>query len=219
MPDPIQRSLALGLSILSAPLVLILAALIAVDDPGWPFFVSERVGRNGRLFRLVKLRSMRMREGLSVSGITLHNDRRITRIGSMLRRTRLDELPQLWNVVIGEMRLVGPRPEDPRFVDSDNSLHETVFSAVPGITGLSQLLFVDESADLDPQDPEGSYRARVLPKKVLIDAGYLRNRSIALDLWILSQTVLTLAGRPPSRAQVMARIGAKPGDSITNPMR
>ena len=210
MPDGVQRSLALVASVISAPLIAILAIVIVIDDPGWPFFIAPRVGRGGRLFRLVKLRSMRVRQ-VTTSRITPADDDRVTRVGAVLRRTRLDELPQLWNVVRGDMRLVGPRPEDPRFVEPDDPVHRVVFSAVPGITGLTQLLFVDEAARLDPADPEGSYRRLMLPEKVRIDAAYLERRSVGLDLWIMARTVLSLAGRPPSRDEVMARVG--PGRS------
>jgi lipopolysaccharide/colanic/teichoic acid biosynthesis glycosyltransferase len=210
VPDPLQRALAILGSIVTAPLVAILAALVVIDDPGSPFFLAERVGRGGRPFRLIKLRSMRAMDPDRSSPITAAGDARVTRMGALLRRTRLDELPQLWNVVLGDMRLVGPRPEDPRFVDRDDPLHRVVFGAVPGITGLTQLLFVDEAERLDPTDPEGSYRRSILPEKVGLDAAYLERRSTALDAWILVRTVLALAGRPTGRAEVIARIGAEP---------
>lgn len=206
MPDGVQRSLALVAAIISAPLVAILAIVVVIDDPGRPFFVSERVGRDGRPFGLVKLRSMRICRTARHPRITSLDDQRVTRVGSVLRRTRLDELPQLWNVVRGNMRLVGPRPEDPRFIEPDNVLHQIVFAAVPGITGLTQLLFVNEAERLDPSDPEGSYRRVILPEKVRIDAAYLRQRSFGLDLWIMTRTIMALAGRPPGHAEVLARV-------------
>jgi lipopolysaccharide/colanic/teichoic acid biosynthesis glycosyltransferase len=118
-------------------------------------------------------------------------------VGGLLRRFRLDELPQLWNVVAGQMRLVGPRPEDPRYVDLDLPLHREVFTARPGITGLTQLVYHDEGRLLDhSEDPDAHYREEILPRKVAIDAAYLRHRSTKLDLWILAHTPLALLGRP-----------------------
>jgi lipopolysaccharide/colanic/teichoic acid biosynthesis glycosyltransferase len=207
VPDSVQRALAIVGSVVTAPIVAILAALVVIDDPGSPFFVAERVGFGGRPFGLIKLRSMRAADPDGSSRITSADDPRVTRVGALLRRTRLDELPQLWNVVRGDMRLVGPRPEDPRFVDRDDPVHRLVFGAMPGITGLTQLLFVDEAEQLDPADPEGSYRQSILPEKVSLDAAYLERRSSALDAWILARTVLALAGRPTRRAEVVARIG------------
>jgi lipopolysaccharide/colanic/teichoic acid biosynthesis glycosyltransferase len=128
--------------------------------------------------------------------VTAGRDPRITRVGGLLRRFRLDELPQLWNVARGEMRLVGPRPEDPRFVDLSRPLHREVFTATPGISGLTQLVFHDEGGLLDDApDPDAHYREKILPHKVALDAAYLRNRSTNLDLWILAHTPLVLLGR------------------------
>jgi lipopolysaccharide/colanic/teichoic acid biosynthesis glycosyltransferase len=129
-------------------------------------------------------------------GVTTGRDARVTRIGGLLRRFRLDELPQLWNVAMGQMRLVGPRPEDPRYVDFDRPLHCEVFTEPPGIAGLTQLVYADEGRLLDATaDPDGYYREEILPRKVAIDAAYLRNRSVKLDLWILAQTPRALLGR------------------------
>ncbi|MGZ6340057.1 MAG: sugar transferase, partial [Candidatus Limnocylindrales bacterium] len=128
---------------------------------------------------------------------------------------RLDELPQLWNVARGEMRLVGPRPEAPTFVDLADPLHRLVFTTRPGVTGLTQLFYADEAGRLDPTDPERHYRETILPAKLRIDAAYLRHRSAALDLWILAQTPRALLGRPlhlpPALAAELPELAVAPG--------
>lgn len=103
------------------------------------------------------------------------------------------------------MLLVGPRPEDPRFVDLADPLHRLVFTATPGITGLTQLAFADEASMLDVEDPERHYREVILPRKLALDADYLRRRSARLDLWILGQTLLTAVGRRTPLAAIEAR--------------
>ena len=137
---------------------------------------------------------------------------RATRVGRLLRASRADELPQLWNVVRGEMLLVGPRPEDPRFVDLEDPLHARVFRTKPGITGLAQLAYADEAERLDRDDPERHYREVILPEKLALDAAYLARRSATLDLWILLQTIRTALGRGPSRKTIEARLGTSLGD-------
>ena len=166
---------------------------------------------NGDSFRLFKLRTMQVEAPAAGPGISVHHDPRVTRIGRYLRHAHLDELPQLWNVIRGEMLLVGPRPEDPRFVDLTIPLHRRVFTAKPGITGLTQLAYADEAALLDPADPEGHYRTTILPAKLDLDRRYLDRRSVGLDCWILAQTAMTAVGRPPSSTAIEARVGGPQG--------
>jgi lipopolysaccharide/colanic/teichoic acid biosynthesis glycosyltransferase len=195
VPDTIQRITGLLGAVVTLPLVAALALAVRLDSPGPALYPAVRVGEGGRTFRCHKLRTMTWAGPEAGSGVTVAADRRLTRIGRLLRRYRLDELPQLWNVAVGEMRLVGPRPEAPRFVDLSLPLHREVFAARPGITGLTQLLYADEAAMLDPVDPERQYRESILPAKLRIDAAYLRHRSTRLDLWILAQTPRALSGR------------------------
>ena len=152
----------------------------------------------------LKIRTMSANSG--GSAVTGQEDSRVTRVGRILRRSRLDELPQLWNVARGEMLLVGPRPEDPRFVDLTDPLHHEVFTAMPGITGAAQLAYLDEADMLGSDDPEGRYLQTILPQKLEIDAAYLRRRSFGLDVWIIAQTILAALGRPPSREAIKARL-------------
>jgi lipopolysaccharide/colanic/teichoic acid biosynthesis glycosyltransferase len=167
-----------------APLVRL--AMVLTHDPGPLLFHAVRVGRNGRPIDVLKIRTMRT--GAPGGSVTGHEDPRITRIGRLLRRTKLDELPQLWNVVRGDMSLVGPRPEDPRNVDWDHPLHRRVFTALPGITGLAQLAYVNEAALLDGPDPDAQYRTEVLPRKLELDARYLDHQSLRLDVRIILAT-------------------------------
>jgi lipopolysaccharide/colanic/teichoic acid biosynthesis glycosyltransferase len=194
MPDLLQRALGLLGAVLALPMVGALAVAVKLDSPGPAIYAATRVGDRGRLFKCFKLRTMATRQTVG-SAVTSASDPRITRMGHLLRRTHLDELPQLWNVARGEMRFVGPRPEDPRFVDMDKPLHRLVFGARPGVTGLSQLVNADEETRIAPGDPERTYREEILPAKLLVDAAYLRRRSAGLDLWILAQTPRAVLGR------------------------
>lgn len=204
MPPVVQRSLGFVGSLVTLPLIAVLAIGVRLDSPGPAIYKALRVGSGGRRYTCFKLRSMTVGADVGAA-ITASRDRRVTRVGAILRRYRLDELPQLWNVARGEMLLVGPRPEDPRFVDLTDPLHRLVFTAMPGITGLTQLAFADEADMLDVTDPERQYREVILPRKLAMDADYLRRRSTRLDLWILGQTLLTAVGRRTPAAAIEAR--------------
>jgi lipopolysaccharide/colanic/teichoic acid biosynthesis glycosyltransferase len=206
--DLVQRALAVVGAIVTLPLVVLIAVLVRLETPGSPLHRATRIGRGVHPFICFKIRTMRTHgstnSGPAVTGI---DDLRVTRLGRVLRRFRLDELPQLWNVAAGQMRLVGPRPEAPQFVDPADPLHRLVFSATPGITGLTQLAFVDEARLLGGADPELRYRSEILPAKLRIDAAYLRHRSTSLDLWILGRTIGALLGRATTVDEIEARIG------------
>jgi lipopolysaccharide/colanic/teichoic acid biosynthesis glycosyltransferase len=138
------------------------------------------------------LKFRKMRHGATGVPLTLPDDERFTRVGRFLARTRLDELPQLWNVLKGDMSLVGPRPEDPVFVARHRSACATILNLRPGITGLSQLAFARESELLDANDRVADYVGRILPRKLEIDQLYVRERSLWRDLEILAWTVATV---------------------------
>jgi lipopolysaccharide/colanic/teichoic acid biosynthesis glycosyltransferase len=182
----------LGL-IVVAPLLVGLALWIRLDSPGSPFYSQTRIGRNGRPFRLHKLRSMRPVSGLE-SGLTRGNDDpRITRVGRWLRRTKLDELPQLWNVVRGDMALVGPRPEVPEFVARYTQEQREVLRARPGLTDPASLAAFDEGAELARvKDPEAHYLEVIMPQKVADQIDYLNNRTLASDAALIARTVLRI---------------------------
>lgn len=197
MSDALQRVLAGLGAVLTLPLLGVLGLAVRASSPGPAIHASQRVGDGGRLFACHKLRTMTV-DGPPGPALTVRADPRVTRLGGLLRRMRLDELPQLWDVARGEMRLVGPRPEAPEFVDFDDPLQREVFTARPGITGLAQLFHTDEAADLQGPDPVAHYRAVILPRKLRFDAAYLHHRTARLDLWILARTPLALAGRRPA---------------------
>jgi lipopolysaccharide/colanic/teichoic acid biosynthesis glycosyltransferase len=205
MPILLQRCIGLLGSVVLLPLLALVSVAIRFDSPGPALFRASRIGYGGARFDCFKLRTMRTATS-DGPAVTVAGDRRVTRLGSLLRRCRIDELPQLWNVARGEMLLVGPRPEDPRFVDLSDPLHHEVFTAMPGITGAAQLAYLEEAEMLGSEDPEDQYRRTILPQKLEIDAAYLRRRSFRLDVWIIAQTILAAIGRPPSREAIEARL-------------
>jgi lipopolysaccharide/colanic/teichoic acid biosynthesis glycosyltransferase len=139
---------------------------------------------------MVKFR--KMRAAAAGPALTATDDQRFTRLGRFLARTKLDELPQLWNVIAGNMSLVGPRPEDPSFVALRSADYERILQVRPGITGLTQLAFSRECDILDPGDRVGDYVRRLLPQKVQIDRLYVARHSAVMDLRILGWTAMTL---------------------------
>ena len=180
----------LALAIAVPILVGILLAMRLTGDRGPFLYRATRVGEGGANITVLKVRTMAA--GSGGAGITGHRDARVTPLGRILRRYRLDELPQLLNVVRGEMSLVGPRPEDPQFVDWSDSVHRRVFTAKPGITGLAQLDFHDEALRLSGPDVEERYRREILPAKLRLDIEYLDHRSMLLDVRILGRTIWTI---------------------------
>jgi lipopolysaccharide/colanic/teichoic acid biosynthesis glycosyltransferase len=179
----------LGLVVLS-PLLVALAVAIRLDSPGPVLFRATRAGRHGRPFTMYKLRTMRTDPETPGPKITTHADRRVTRVGRLLRPSRLDELPQLWNVVRGAMSLVGPRPEDPRYVELYTPADRVVLAARPGVTSLAALLYRDEERLLVGDGWERVYVEQVMPAKLAIDRAYVERQSLRLDLKILAATAL-----------------------------
>lgn len=187
---------AFGLALLT-PGLLAVALWIKLDSPGPVFFRQVRVGRGGRPFRIHKLRTMRVDAPAHGPAITVHEDPRITRCGMLLRHYRIDELPQLIDVVLGHMSLVGPRPEVPRFVALyPPALREQVLSVRPGITDPAALEFVDE-AELLAQagDAERTYVEDILPRKLQRQLEYVRRASLASDLAVIGRTLRMLFAR------------------------
>ena len=175
--------------LLLAPLLLVLAVWIKCDSAGPVFFLQERVGRGGKLFRIIKFRSMRQNNaGLQ---ITVGEDARITRSGRFIRAYKLDELPQLINVLLGDMSLVGPRPEVPRYVALyPADVREEVLSVRPGMTDLASVQYRSESDLLAASsDPELTYTTVILPAKLALYQQYVRQRSLWLDVRIIGMTL------------------------------
>jgi len=183
----------MGLIIL-APILVVIAILIKVDSPGPVFFRGKRVGQYGKIFYILKFRSMVPDAPQKGAAITCKDDARITRIGRVLRKTKLDELPSLVNVLKGEMSLVGPRPEAPVWVERYTFQQRAVLTVKPGITGLAQIKYRNEEALLSGANLEAEY-LHVMNDKLNIDLSYLENRSFISDLRILMETVAVLLKR------------------------
>jgi lipopolysaccharide/colanic/teichoic acid biosynthesis glycosyltransferase len=189
----IDVALAASLLVLATPLIALLALAVRLDSAGPAFYRCRRVGRHGRVLYMLKFR--KMRDGASGPALSAPDDARFTRFGGFLARTKLDELPQLWNVLTGEMSLVGPRPEDPAFVEMHQRAYSTILEVRPGMTGLSQLAFARESDILDPDDRHGHYVRQIFPQKIGMDTLYANQRSLGMDLKILWWTMRAVVGR------------------------
>ena len=183
------------LLLLMLPVLALVALAVLLESPGPLFYRAERVGRNGRPLRMLKFR--KMPPDARGPRVTVAGDRRLTHVGALLTRTRLDELPQLWHVLRGEMSIVGPRPEDPSFIALRPEDFAQILQAKPGMTGLSQLAYADERELLRPEDPVGDYVARVLPQKCALDRLYLGGASVRRDLGILWWTLVAVLLRRP----------------------
>lgn len=189
--------LALAGLVLLLPFFAIIAAWIRSDSSGPVFFRQERVGRFGRPFRIFKFRTMCLDAEAKGRQITVGEDPRITRSGHFLRRYKLDELPQLLNVITGEMSLVGPRPEVPRYVALyPERMRDVVLSVPPGITDFASLEYRDENAILGrAADPEKAYIEEIMPVKLSYCERYVAERSLWVDLKLIFATLFALAGR------------------------
>ena len=192
---------ALALLILS-PILLLLALAIRLDSPGPAIFRQERVGRGGRNFRICKFRSMRIGADKGPQ-LTARGDDRITRMGRLVRKGKLDELPQLWNVLKGEMSLVGPRPEVPRYVAMYTQGQRNVLLMRPGLTDPASLAYRNENDLLDAgQDRERTYVEDIMPRKLALNYGYILHFSLWGDISLLFRTVFALLGlMDPAEAQ------------------
>jgi len=182
-----------GLIVL-APLFLIIAICIKQDSPGPVFFRQVRVARFGKLFRIYKFRTMVTNAEAIGSRMTVGEDCRITRFGKFLRQYKLDELPQLLNVLKGEMSLVGPRPPLPSWVEIyPQDIRGIVLSVPPGITDYASVVYKDESRILgEAQDPEEAYREQILPVKLAYCVSYVNERSLLLDFKLIIITLLEI---------------------------
>jgi lipopolysaccharide/colanic/teichoic acid biosynthesis glycosyltransferase len=197
-----------GLALLS-PLMLVIAMVIRMDTPGPALFRQVRVGRQGQHFRLYKFRKFADGPNFAGPAVTLKDDPRMTRVGRVLERTKLDEMPQLWNILIGDMSLVGPRPETLHFADCFDDRLQALLDYRPGLFGPSQAIFRNESA-LYPagRDPHDFYRTVLFPAKAEIDFRYFRERTMMSDLVWIIRGVLAVAGLPLSVAQGLEGVDA-----------
>jgi lipopolysaccharide/colanic/teichoic acid biosynthesis glycosyltransferase len=203
---------ALGLLVLS-PVFAVVAAIIKLDSPGPVFFRQTRVGRGGRPFRIYKFRSMVADAERAGTALTVRADPRITRVGGFIRRSKLDELPQLVNVLVGDMSIVGPRPEVPEYMQFYTPDQRAVLIAMrPGITDYAAILFRDESSLLDGErDPVDVYRRVIMPAKFACYERYSREIGVLNDLRVLVATALVLVtGRVPRWLGVEHRLKMPP---------
>jgi lipopolysaccharide/colanic/teichoic acid biosynthesis glycosyltransferase len=195
---PARDSLAirifdLGVCLLVLPLALPIGAIIAliifIDSPGSVFYRSTRIGRDGYPFQMLKFR--KMSHTATGGPLTLGDDERFTPIGSFLSLTKLDELPQLWNVIRGEMHVVGPRPEVAEFVARYPHEYREILCVMPGITGPAAVEYASESHLLAlQQDPMRFYAEQIMPRKLEIDLQYIRSRTLASDIGLLLRTAV-----------------------------
>jgi len=182
----------LGLLLLS-PLLLLVTLLIKLDSSGPVFFKQERMGREFRPFLIFKFRTMVHDAARKGGPITFGADPRITRVGRVLRKTKIDELPQLVNVLRGEMSFVGPRPEVRTYVERFREDYKEILQVVPGITDLASVQYRDEAEVLGRfEDPEAAYVRHILPEKIKLAKEYVRRSSLFFDITLILKTLLKL---------------------------
>ena len=198
----------------ASPLLVPVMFLVWIQDWHSPFYVAPRVGRGGKLFQMVKLRSMIINADKSGVDSTSAADRRITPVGHFIRRYKLDELTQLWNVLRGDMSLVGPRPNVKRETDLYTNLEKRLLEVQPGITDFSSIVFSDEGDILkDHADPDIAYNQLIRPGKGMLGLFYIDHRSLLVDLRLLWLTAVAIISRPRALAGVvdfLTELGAPP---------
>ena len=207
------RCFDIAVILLLMPVILLIGGLIAViifvDSPGPVFYRCVRVGQGGRRFEMLKFR--KMTRHATGGMLTVANDERFTPIGRFLAVTKLDELPQLWNVLKGEMRLVGPRPEVESFVARYPEPYREILTVVPGITGPAAIAFANESRlFVDREDPTAFYCDELLPNKIEIDLEYIRTRTLGRDIALLLATTTTPFVRVAHRLAQASSEGRRP---------
>lgn len=185
--------------VLLFPTLVMVATVIKLTSPGPVFFRQERVGRDFKRFRIIKFRTMVRNAPNLGAQITVGGDPRITSIGKILRKSKVDELPQLMNVLLGDMSLVGPRPEVPKYVDAFHEDYIEILKFRPGITDLASIEYCDENEILAAaDDPDRAYREEVLPAKLRLSQEYCRKSSLSYDVYLIMRTLVAIlpARRP-----------------------
>ncbi len=188
---------SLLLIVILTPLLILIAILLVLTSPGPIFFIQTRLGKNGKPFKIYKFRTMIQQTSDDCNNLTLADDKRLTKIGKILRRFKLDELPQFVNVLKGEMSVVGPRPDVPEYYDLTNPLHKQVLSVKPGITcfaGIEYSLSKKQEAEILAQTnaPEELYHKKIFPAKMALNLKYVEEQSFWLDLKLIGQTIYYL---------------------------
>ena len=172
------------------PMGALIALIIKIEDGGPIFYIQERVGQGGRHFKMIKFRTMIRDADKIGSAITIGNDSRITRVGRCLRRFKLDEFPQLFNVLKAEMSFVGPRPEVPKYVALYNDTEREVLNLVPGITDPASIIYRNENEILGKfGDPEKHYVEKIMPDKIRINLEYAKKANFLSDIFVILKTI------------------------------
>ena len=198
---------AIGL-ICFSPILLFVSILVWSNDKKSPFYIPPRVGKKGTIFYMVKLRSMVVNADKAGIDSTSNNDLRITSIGQKIRKYKLDELTQLWNVLLGDMSLVGPRPNVKAEVDLYTDVEKELLSVKPGITDFSSIVFSDEGKILeDKKDPDLAYHQLIRPWKSRLGLIYIKHQSILLDIEIIIYTLVALISKRTALNWVSKKLG------------
>jgi len=176
--------------ILLLPVILLAWIVASIETNSNGFFIQQRVGKNGKLFHVIKIKTMKSIKGIETT-ITASSDIRITKSGAFFRKTKIDELPQLWNVLTGQMSFVGPRPDVPGYADKLKGKDRIVLSIRPGITGPAQLAYKNEEEVLANQDDAVKYNDEIIwPNKVRINREYIEDHSLFKDFYYIWKTIV-----------------------------
>ena len=190
--------------IIFSPLLLVVIFFVWINDFGNPFYIASRVGKDEKIFKMYKLRSMIVNADKSGVDSTSNNDMRITRVGKFIREFKMDELSQLINVLLGDMSLVGPRPNVKRETDLYTKVEKKLLSVRPGITDVSSIVFSDEGDILaNSKDPDIDYNQLIRPGKGYLGLFYIENQSFLLDLKLLFITLITIFNRNSAINQLL----------------
>lgn len=200
--------------IVAAPFLSVVMVLLWMQDRASPFYIADRVGQNGQVFRMIKLRSMVLNADRSGVDSTAADDKRITRIGALIRRYKLDEIMQLWNVLIGDMSLVGPRPNVKRETELYTSVEKALLHVKPGITDFASIVFSDEGEILRSKpDADIAYNQLVRPWKSKMGLFYIKVRSLNIDLFLIALTIISLFSKKTA-LKIMVRLMKKHGADL-----
>ena len=193
----IKRSIDLILSILGIllmlPIFIIITVSVKISSTGRVFYLGKRIGMNGKPFKIIKFRTMKENSDKGPS-TTSRNDYRITFVGRFLRKHKLDELPQLFNILIGEMSIVGPRPELKKYTDLYKGNEKLILTVRPGLTDISSIYFLNLDELIDDKNPDQSFEKKILLKKNFLRVEYVKKQSLLLDLKLILKTLVKLFG-------------------------
>ena len=204
---------SLGL-LLTSPILLSVMYKVWSEDKHSPFYIAPRVGRNGHLFPMIKMRSMVINADLKGGSSTSNTDQRVTSVGHFIRKYKIDEITQLWNVLLGDMSLVGPRPQVQSGVDMYTPKERGLLAVRPGITDFASIVFADEGSILSAYaNPDEAYDQLIRPGKSALGLFYVDNQSFFVDIRLILLTILAIISREKALASVQSllqKLGAKP---------